>query len=137
MTGTSIDVYCSLTLPTNNSLLYPCFFLIHSPEDDQSILIETSSCYRQFFLELITTQFENLTCCHLKPSLHFLFLMPDLSSLFLFSRKDHIKYEIDASRRWPHDWGFLRTSYKDVSMKQLLIMLGQFHKRGNQSLSSK
>lgn len=28
--------------------------------------------------------------------------------------KDHIKYEIDASRKWPAEWGFLRTSYKDL-----------------------
>ncbi|XP_038078916.1 uncharacterized protein C20orf85 homolog [Patiria miniata] len=28
--------------------------------------------------------------------------------------KDHIKYEIDAARRWPNDWGFLRTSYGDL-----------------------
>ena len=29
---------------------------IRSPEDDQSLLIEMSSCTPQFFLELITTQ---------------------------------------------------------------------------------
>ena len=29
---------------------------MHSPEDDLSILIETSSCNLQFFSELITTQ---------------------------------------------------------------------------------
>ena len=31
-------------------------FILHSPDDDQSILIETSSCNLQFFSELITTQ---------------------------------------------------------------------------------
>ena len=40
-----------------------------SPEDDQSILIKTSSCNLQFFSELFTTQFENFTWCHRKQSL--------------------------------------------------------------------
>ena len=33
-----------------------CIYIYLSPEDDQIILIETSSCNLQFFSELITTQ---------------------------------------------------------------------------------
>ncbi|XP_077982673.1 ciliary microtubule inner protein 1-like [Glandiceps talaboti] len=28
--------------------------------------------------------------------------------------KDHIKYEEDAAKIWPQQWGFLKTSYKDL-----------------------
>ncbi|XP_071957470.1 ciliary microtubule inner protein 1-like isoform X2 [Antedon mediterranea] len=28
--------------------------------------------------------------------------------------KDHIRYEIVASRKWPKEWGFLKTSYSDL-----------------------
>ncbi|XP_033117601.1 uncharacterized protein C20orf85-like [Anneissia japonica] len=28
--------------------------------------------------------------------------------------KDHIKYEIVAARKWPKEWGFLKTSYRDL-----------------------
>ena len=44
--------YYGATLVT--PLLMPC--KTRSPEDDQSILIEMSSCNLQFFSELITTQ---------------------------------------------------------------------------------
>ena len=55
-TRTSANSYfCQLVLlPTCTSA--NLYFCQHSPEDDQSILIETSSCNLQFFSELITTQ---------------------------------------------------------------------------------
>lgn len=28
--------------------------------------------------------------------------------------KDHIKHESDAAKKWPEEWGFLGTSYKDL-----------------------
>ena len=49
----------------NSTFRSVCFDHLHSPEHDQSILIETSSCNHQFFSELT----ENVTGCHCKQSL--------------------------------------------------------------------
>ena len=50
----SMHIYCIFGIMSYEYYLY----LSLSPEDDQSILIETSSCNYQFFSELITTHWE-------------------------------------------------------------------------------
>ena len=52
-----LTLYFAVAANFNKRCWQNCYYIyLHSPEDDQSILIETSSCNLQFFSELITTQ---------------------------------------------------------------------------------
>ena len=57
----------------------------HSPEDDQSILIKTSSCNLQFFSELITNSIERFSHGVTASCLHFTYISSCNSNIFLFS----------------------------------------------------
>ncbi len=37
------------------------------------------------------------------------------SLYFVTFRRDHIEHEADAAKRWPNNWSFLATDYKEVT----------------------
>ena len=70
----------------------------HSPEDDQSILIEASSCNHQFSRTNYYSKDNLFTWCHRKQSLLILFTMQSYKSYYMVSPQTVFTYHLSPCK---------------------------------------